>query len=93
MREDGFKDLNDKFGSKYDFWESAKYENAHKYNFYLKGESHFGGYFDTKANGIYYDQSAPVRAYLTMKKVGEFYGDLFIIWGVLGLGCVIYNAN
>lgn len=55
MREDGFKDINDKYGSKYDFWDSAKYENAHKYDYFQKGEMYFGGYFDTKANGIYYD--------------------------------------
>jgi hypothetical protein len=34
-----------------------------------------------------------VRAYLTMKKVGAFYSDLFILWGILGFGCVIHNAN
>jgi hypothetical protein len=93
MREDGFKELNNKYGSKYDFWESAKYENAHKYDYFQNGEMHFNGYFDTKANGIYYEQSTPVRAFLTIKKVGAFYNEIFILWGVLGFGCVIYSAN
>ena len=54
MREEGFKELNDKYGSKYDFWESAKFENSHKYDYFINGEQHFGGYFDSKENGVYF---------------------------------------
>ena len=54
MREEGFKDINDKFGAKYDFFDSVKFEQAHKYDYFQNGEMHFNGYFDSKENGIYY---------------------------------------
>ena len=93
MREDGFKELNDKYGSKYDFWESAAKENEHKYDYFINGAAKFGGYFDSKENGVYYNQSVAARTYITLRKVGSFYYDIFMLWGLLGFSFLFFNAN
>ena len=53
MREEGWKDLNDKYDSTYKFFQEAESENTHKYNTY-GADRYMEGYWDTKINHLYY---------------------------------------
>jgi hypothetical protein len=65
----------------------------HKYNIYGDVERYYEGYWDSKLNHIYYNQSKSKRAWLQFKKVCYFYWDIFPLWGILGFACVFYNAK
>jgi len=52
MREEGWKNLNEKYGPDYKHWEDVEGENAHKYNKYR--ERYMESYWDTKENHLYY---------------------------------------
>lgn len=95
MREEGFKELNEKFegqGSE-TFYDDANDRYQHKYNTYKGLETYYEGYWDTKANHLYYSQPASIRAWLQIKKVSTFYYDMFLLWGILGFGCLSYNLS
>jgi len=74
LREEGWKDLQDK--TKVDdiaFYHKNSEKYKYKYNAYKSVETFYEGYWDTKANHIYYSQSTPIRAWLQFKKVSNFY--------------------
>jgi hypothetical protein len=91
MRGEGFKDLNQKYGTEYDFYESADKEGEGKYIKYR--ERYCEQYWDTKENDAYYQQPATTRAWIQFKKVMSFYRDLVIVWGLFAAGFVLYNAH
>ena len=92
LREEGFKDLNDKFDPGYKFFEEAGKEFDHKYDTFGV-ERYTEGYWDTKLNFMYYSQPASTRAFLNFKKVGIFYFHIFPLWGIIGGGCLVYNMK
>lgn len=53
MREEGWKEMNDKYDSTYKFFQEAEGENEHKYNSYGT-DQYVEGYWDTKINHMYY---------------------------------------
>lgn len=55
MREEGWKELNDKHGPNVDetFFKDADEKYKHKYNSYGI-DRYYEGYWDTKANHLYY---------------------------------------
>lgn len=91
MRGEGFKDLNQKYGPEYDYYQHADYENQDKYIKYR--ERYYENYWDTVENSEYYSQPATKRAWITLKKVMCFYWDFALIWGVLGALFVAYSAQ
>ena len=62
-----------------------------KYNMYRM--RFYEGYWDTKENDAYYSLPTSQRAWLTLKKVSEFWTDFSVLW----LGCLplflIFNAR
>jgi len=72
MREDGWSELNDKYGHKwnksYSYIDDAPYSNQHKYDRYIKGLHQFGEIYDTRENGLYYEQSPFARFYVAARK-------------------------
>ena len=53
MREEGWKELNDKYDSTYKFFQEAESETEHKYNTY-GADRYMEGYWDTKINHLYF---------------------------------------
>ena len=94
MREEGWKELNDKFGASVDdkFVKEADEAYKHKYNSYNDLERFYEGYWDSKANHLYYSQSKTTRLYLNIKKVGLFYFHLSPLL-VIALLASLYNAK
>ena len=92
LREEGWKDLNKKFGSEFDYWQDVEKMNEDKYNSHGT-KIYYEGYWDSKANDMYYSQPISTRAWLTLKKVGWFYRDTFVIWGVFGTFLVLHSAK
>jgi len=90
-RGEGFKEMNDKYGTEYDHYQSADSENSDKYIKYR--ERFFECYWDTKENHAYYSQSATTRAWIQLKKVMSFYWDLSVVWGLFAAAFVLYNAH
>jgi len=62
MREEGWKSINDKFPH-YEHYDHVDKEYEHKYDSFYK-DVYFQGTMDSKANTIYYSQSAITRAWL-----------------------------
>jgi len=56
LREEGFKELQDKIGKVDDivFYHENSEKFKYKYNSYKNVETFYEGYWDTKANHIYY---------------------------------------
>lgn len=90
MREEGWKELNDKYGTVLDYKVHAP--KIHEDEYVRYGAQYEEGYWDTKANHLYYSQPAMTRAWLQMKKVGRFYLNLIVLWGVIGGACLYYNV-
>jgi hypothetical protein len=90
LREEGFKDLNDKFPD-YDMRNAEKH-HSHKYNSYST-DKYVEGYWDSKANDLYWSQSTLSRTWLQIKKVGDFYRDIAVLWALLGGLCLFFNAK
>ena len=91
MREEGWKDLNDKYGHGYKFFEDIEGETQHKYNSY-GADQYMEGYWDTKINALYYSQPLSTRAWLNIKKVGRFYFDIWPLW-LFSFVVLFYNAH
>ena len=91
MRGEGFKELNQKYGTEYDFYEKADQENDDKYIKYR--ERYYEQYWDTKENHAYYSQPVSTRAWIQFKKVISFYWDLAMVWGLFAGVFVLYNAH
>lgn len=91
LRGEGFKDLNEKYGHNYDYFDSVNHENSDKYVQYR--ERYYESYWDTKENSAYYSQSATTRAWLAFKKVNLFWRDCVLLWGGLALCFVVYSAR
>jgi hypothetical protein len=93
-REEGFQDLNKRFGVDYSHFEAQDDPNSamnKDYNVYR--ERYYERYWDTKANDEWYSQSLKTRAWITFKKVGEFYLDLSLLcFGLSGI-LVCLNAK
>ena len=62
MRGEGFKEMNQKYGTDYDFFEKADKEGEDKYIKYR--ERYYEQYWDTKENHAYYSQPATTRAWI-----------------------------
>ena len=63
FRGEGFKELNQKYGTQYDFYEEgAEKENKDKYIKYR--ERYYEKYWDTKENHAYYQQPASTRTWI-----------------------------
>lgn len=94
LREEGWKELNDKLGPSVDekFVHDADQTYNYKYNSYGHLDRYYEGYWDSKANHLYYSQSAAKRAYLSFKKVSAFYLDISPII-LVALACTIYNSK
>ena len=61
------------------------------YNMYR--ERYYERYWDTKENDRFYSLPANQRAWITFKKVSEFWGDFAVLWlGALPL-FIFFNAN
>ena len=56
-------------------------------------ERYYERYWDTKANDEWYSQSMKTRAWITFKKVGEFYTDLALLCFGLSGSLVLLNAR
>ena len=54
MREEGWKELNDKLGPDEKFVQNANEIHKDKYNAYRSVDTFYEGYWDTKANHLYY---------------------------------------
>jgi len=91
MRGEGFKEMNQKYGTEYDYYEKADQEHDDKYIKYR--ERYYEQYWDTKENHAYYSQPATTRAWIQFKKVISFYRDLALVWGLFAAGFVLYNAH
>lgn len=68
MREEGWKELNEKHGTELKYVVKAREYHKDKYN------SHYSAmqntlFWDTKQNDLYYSQPASVRAWISLKKV------------------------
>ena len=71
FREEGFREVNEKYGPDYDHYvegnENQNHEQNEKYQMYrARFEDR---YWDTKANDEYYSQPQSTRAWITLKKV------------------------
>jgi hypothetical protein len=53
MREEGWKELNDKYEHGYKFYQDVEGETEHKYDSY-GADQYMEGYWDTKINALYY---------------------------------------
>jgi hypothetical protein len=62
MRGEGFKELNNKHGVDYDYYESVDRENSDKYVKYR--ERYYEQYWDTNESHDYYSQSVWTRTWL-----------------------------
>lgn len=92
FRGEGFKQMNEKYGTDYDFYEEgANEENKDKYIKYR--ERYYEKYWDTRENHAYYQQPATTRTWIQLKKVMTFYSDLAVLWGLFAAGLVLYNAQ
>jgi hypothetical protein len=92
LREEGWKDLNDKYDSNYKHFREVEDQYEHKYDTF-GADMYIEGYWDSKINTLYYSQSAGTRLWINLKKVGIFYFHIFPLWGLLGGGCFIYNVR
>ena len=90
-RGEGFKDLNQKYGTEYDHFQAVDEENSDKYVKYR--ERFYENYWDTKENHAYYSQPATTRAWQQLKKVITFYSDLALVWGLFLAVFVLFNAH
>lgn len=61
-RGEGFKDLNQKYGTDYDHYTQADQEGSDKYIKYR--ERYYEKYWDTKENHGYYQQPLSTRAWI-----------------------------
>ena len=92
-REEGFRELNEKYGPDYDhYFEGDKQDHEQNENYILYRERFDERYWDTKANSEYYEQPLGTRAWLTFKKVKQFYKDSVFLWLGICSVFVIYNA-
>ena len=67
MREEGWKELNDTIGKETEgvfLHINADEMYKHKYNSYGDVERYYDGYWDSKTNHIYFNQSKTKRAWL-----------------------------
>jgi hypothetical protein len=94
FREEGFRDLNDKFGTDYNIHQEAENpKSAMNEKWHLYKEQTFDRYWDTKQNAEYYSQPASRRAWITLKKVISFYRDFMPLWLFSAGFFVAYNAH
>ena len=93
-REEGFRNLNDKYGTEYDHYSAGDDPKSEvNKDYFVYRERYYEKYWDTKANAEYYSQPLRVRAWITLKKVTQFYWDFAVLWlGVTGL-LVLINAR
>ena len=54
LREEGWKELNDKLGPDEKYVQNASEMHRDKYNSYRGVDTFYEGYWDTKANHLYY---------------------------------------
>ena len=90
-RGEGFKELNQKYGTDYDHYTHADQEGSDKYIKYR--ERYYEKYWDTKENHGYYQQPLSTRAWIQLKKVSGFYVDMLVVWGLVATLFVLYNAH
>jgi hypothetical protein len=94
FREEGFRDLNEKYGTEFNVHEDAEDPKSpmnEKWNVYR--EQFYERYWDTKENAEYYSRPASTRAWITIKKVISFYSDFAVLW-LICAGCfVLFNAH
>jgi hypothetical protein len=93
QREEGFSKLNEKFGEDYDHFEAADDPDS-KINkdYYVYRERFYERYWDTKENHEWYSQPVSTRAWITLKKVSEFFADISLLL-LLGGAFVVFNAR
>ena len=93
-REEGFRNLNDKYGTEYDHYSAGDDPKSEvNKDYFVYRERYYEKYWDTKANSEYYSQPLRVRAWITLKKVTQFYWDFAVLWlGVTGL-LILINAR
>lgn len=92
-REEGWRELHDKYGVGYNIHQEGDDPDS-KLNekWHVYREQTYDRYWDTKANAEYYSQPMATRAWITFKKVIDFYRDFFILWLILAGGFVVFNA-
>lgn len=92
-REEGFRDLNDKFGADYNIHvEAEDPESKLNERWHIYKEQSYNRYWDTKDNAAYYSQPMSTRAWLTFKKVIDFYRDFLVLWLFVAGSFVVFNA-
>ena len=62
FRGEGFQEMNKKYGTEYNYYDTAENEYEHKYIKYR--ERFYEAYWDTKENHAYYSQPASTRAWI-----------------------------
>ena len=93
-REEGFEELNRKYGTEYDAFDRMDNMNDPmnaKYNLYRA--RYYERYWDTRENHAYYSLPMGQRAWLTFKKVSEFWNDSWPLWHVVLPVFLLFNAN
>ena len=93
-RQEGFEELNKKYGTEYNaFDKMGDMDDDMNKNYNMYRERFYERYWDTKENHAYYSLPTSERAWLTFKKVSDFWTDFWILW----LGCLpiflLYNAS
>ena len=93
-REEGWKDLNEKYGTEYDHYSAGDDPKSElNKDYFVYRERYYEKYWDTKANHEYYSQPLSTRAWITLKKVTQFYFDFMILWLGFGGFLVLFNAR
>lgn len=93
-REEGWKDLNEKYGTEYDHYSAGDDPKSElNKDYFVYRERYYEKYWDTKANHEYYSQPLSTRAWITLKKVTQFYFDFMILWLGVGGFLVLFNAR
>lgn len=94
FREEGFRDLHEKYGTDYNVHDDAENPNSQmNEKWHVYKEQYFERYWDTKTNAEYYSQPTSTRAWITLKKVISFYKDFATLWLLSAGFFVIYNAH
>ncbi len=93
-REEGFRNLNDKYGVDYDHFEAGDDSKSEiNKDYFVYRERYYEKYWDKKQNHEYFSQPLSTRAWITFKKVIEFYSDLALLCLGLAGALVVFNAR
>lgn len=93
-REEGFQELNDKYGTEYDpFERMGDMRDPMNKNYHIYRAHYEQRYWDTKENHAYYSLPVGTRAWLTLKRVSAFWGDYAVLWLGIAPLLILFNAR